>query len=387
VTEHLNSTESVAAGIRALPGSRTAFASTQAAWRFYSNDRMTLVQLAAPLIDMGREALAETDSPYALIAHDWSHLDYSDHPSKPDRIRLKGKNLWGYELETALLMSAQTGAPLSIACQNVMAASGLHSTRSEEVLPDVSQLDGLSDTIRFVDRCGLGKTLVHMADRESDSVGHFRQWQSEQRLFVVRARYHRVVKHDGQDQSLHAIVTALGEQQAFHYCGEVQYKGKRAYQYVAETPVRLDRPAKPKRTKHGPSPRRVPGEAIDLRLVVSRIENAEGDLVAEWLLWSNVPGAASPQGVTAACIAQWYYWRWRIESFVKLVKSAGHHVEHWQQETAVAIAKRLLVATMACVVIWQLARRQEPEATALRQVLIRLSGRQMKGGTAFTAPA
>ena len=42
---------------------------------------------------------------------------------------------------------------------------------------------------------------------------------------------------------------------------------------------------------------------------------------------------------------------------------------------------------MACVVIWQLGRRQEPEANALRQVLIRLSGRQMKWGTAFTAPA
>jgi len=52
------------------------------------------------------------------------------------------------------------------------------------------------------------------------------------------------------------------------------------------------------------------------------------------------------------------------QSFFKLLKSAGHQVEHWQQETAEAIAKRLLVATMACVVVWQLARSAEPEASA-----------------------
>jgi hypothetical protein len=42
---------------------------------------------------------------------------------------------------------------------------------------------------------------------------------------------------------------------------------------------------------------------------------------------------------------------------------------------------------MACVVVWQLARSEEPEAHALRQLLVRLSGRQMKWGTAFTEPA
>jgi hypothetical protein len=153
VAAHLNSAQSVAAGLRALPGLRKAFASTQAAWRFYGNDRVTLKQLAAPLLATGREALADSGGRYALIAHDWSHLDYSAHGSKKDRARLKGKNLWGYELHTALVLSEQTGAPFSVLCQNLLAADGLHSTRSEAILPEVSQLDGLSDAIRFVDGC------------------------------------------------------------------------------------------------------------------------------------------------------------------------------------------------------------------------------------------
>lgn len=387
MAEHLNSAESVAAGLRALPGVRKAFASTQAAWRFYGNEGVTLKQLAAPLVAAGREALGETKGRYALIAHDWSHLDYSAHGSKKDRTHLKGKNLWGYELETALLLSEQTGTPLSVLCQDLLAADGLHSTRSEERRPEVSQLDGLSDAMRFVDGCELGKPPVHIADRECDSVGHYRQWQQEQRFFIVRGKTHRRVQHGGQEKSVREVVKELYQRQEFRYSREVEFRGRVAKQYVAETSVVIARPAKPHRTRHGPTPRRVPGAAIALRLVISRIEGQDGTLLSEWLLWTNVPGGEQPEGVPDTQIAQWYYWRWRIESFFKLLKSAGHQVEHWQQETAEAIAKRLLVATMACVVVWQLARSEEPKANALRQLLVRLSGRQMKWGTTFTAPA
>jgi len=348
---------------------------------------VTLEQLAAPLIAAGREALADTDSRYALIAPDWSHLDYSDPGSKKDRTPLKGKNRWGYELETARLLSEQTGAPLSVLCQNLLAADGRQSTRNEEVLPAVSQLEGLSDASRFVDSCELGKPTVQIADRECDSVGHDRQWQQAQHCFVVRAKTHRRVKHGGQEKSVREVVAELYPQQGFRYSREVEVKGRLAKQYVAEPSVGIARPATPHRTRHGPTPRRVPGAARALRLVIRRIAEQDGTLVAEWLVWTNVPGGEQPAGVPDTQIAQWYYWRWQIESVFKLLKSAGHHVEHWQQETAEAIATRLLGATMACVVGWQLAGSEEPEANAWRQRLVRLSGRPMKWGTAFTAPA
>jgi hypothetical protein len=84
---------------------------------------------------------------------------------------------------------------------------------------------------------------------------------------------------------------------------------------------------------------------------------------------------------------RWYYWRWRVESYFKLLKSAGQQLERWQQETAEAVAKRLLVASMACVVVWRLAREATAEAAWARAALVRLSGRLMKRGVAFTAPA
>jgi IS4 transposase len=72
-------------------------------------------------------------------------------------------------------------------------------------------------------------------------------------------------------------------------------------------------------------------------------------VLAEWLLLTNVTA------VNAATITLWYYWRWQIECFFKLLKQAGHHLESWQQESAAAIAKRLLVVSMACAKVWAIA--------------------------------
>lgn len=62
-------------------------------------------------------------------------------------------------------------------------------------------------------------------------------------------------------------------------------------------------------------------------------------------------------------------------------------LESWQQETGQAIARRLLVSCMACVLVWQIAAAKGPEAGELRTVLVRLSGKQMKYGVEYTKPA
>ena len=63
------------------------------------------------------------------------------------------------------------------------------------------------------------------------------------------------------------------------------------------------------------------------------------------------------------------------------------NVETWQQETAAAIDRRLLVASMACVAVWDLSHSAHPQAERARTLLVRLSGGQMKHRQAFTLPA
>ena len=126
----------------------------------------------------------------------------------------------------------------------------------------------------------------------------------------------------------------------------------------------------------------VRGAKLPLRLVVSEGRDGDGTLLATWMLLTNVPAA-----VSAGEVALWYSWRWRVKSYFKLLKGAGLHLKHWQQETASAVAKRLLVASMACVVVWQIARSETAEAADVRRLLMRLSGRRMRRGVESTEPA
>ena len=71
----------------------------------------------------------------------------------------------------------------------------------------------------------------------------------------------------------------------------------------------------------------------------------------------------------------------------KLLKSAGQQVEDWLQDDALAIAKRLVVASCACVLVWQLAAATNPQALDIQRFLVRLSGRQTKRRRPVTAPA
>jgi hypothetical protein len=376
VQEQLHVSQSVAAGLNALPGAASSFASTQAAWRFYNNPDVTLPALTQPLLARARAALAQTGGEYGLVMHDWSYLNFERHTRKPDRIRCRGRHTRGYELQSALLVSERAGEPLAPIYQNLRCAAGLHTTRLAEVAPAATHLDELTGRWAHLESLALGRPLVEVVDREGDSVGHYRQWAAH--LFLVRAKGGQRVEWEGQSELLSAVAAHLKKRLIF--CREVGWRGQKARQYVGETTVVLTRAAWPRR--RGQKRARVAGPPVTLRLVVSEVRNAAGRVLAQWLLLSNVPAT-----VDAARLALWYYWRWRIESFFKLLKRAGQQLEHWQQESGLALAKRLLVVSMALVLVWELGRAEGPAAEELRGVLVRLSGRQMKWGCAWTAPA
>ena len=70
-----------------------------------------------------------------------------------------------------------------------------------------------------------------------------------------------------------------------------------------------------------------------------------------------------------------------------LLQAGQVNFESWQRESALAIAKRLLVVSMACVTVWAIAADESKEVAELREFLIKLSGRQMRHKKEFTHPA
>jgi hypothetical protein len=369
VQAHMHSATELASGIASLPSTATAFAATQGAWRFLNNERVTAAALAEPLRQVGRDRLAETKAPFGLLIHDWSKLGFVFAASKRDLTRVThGKDL-GYELTAALLVSGDDGRPMAPMELHLKTGGGVLSTRARAPR-HVKHLDQVLPTMKAARAWGLGKPMVHVIDREADSVAHWRQWSADGHLALVRADDRKVLR-DGAETSLRAIAEGLGRDGAFKDAGEALYHGRKARLFIAEAAVVLHRPGK---RNQGPKKVEVPGPPLALRLVVTEVRDLKGRALARWLLLTNVAATQAD----AATIARWYYFRWRIESFHKLLKKAGWHLEGWLQRTGERLLIKLLIALGACASVWALERRSDAESAAFQALLMQLSGRQTK---------
>lgn len=380
VLAHLHAAQRLASGVSVLPEATKALSATPAAYRFLHNPHIKLRDLAAPLLKAAHRAVADTCEGHVLVIHDWSQVPYRTHHKKTDRLTMSAPCDLGYKLQVALAVSDGAGAPLAPLLLRLYAADGVHTSEGGPAWQPGCPLDEISPAMGFVEGQKFPKPVVHILDTEGDSVGHLRQWNREPlRRFLVRGE-NRWVEHAGRELRCAQWQSELRNQGVFCYARPVEYHGRKARQYVAELSVRLLRPAYQNRQGKR---RVVPGEPLPLRLVISEVRDEQSNtLLATWFLLTNVDSSIPPE-----TIALWYYWRWQIETFFKLLKSADLQLEDWKQQTADTIARRLLVASMACVVIWQLARNPTPQADQARRLLVQLSGRTMARGTPFTMPA
>lgn len=375
-----------------MPGTGQSFAATRAMTRFLNHPDLSCHALLEPAQDAVRSALASCPSPFALVVHDWCMFGFGKHTSKKDRIQRSHDTDLGYELGTALVVAASDGRPLGPMELRLRTANGMLSTRVGPVEIPAGHVDEVVDAMTAARGWNLDKQLVHVIDREADSVGHYRDWHSRGHRFVVRADDDRLVQWREHECQLADVVAELGPacQDVLTARGEpeiVTVRSGTGRVRVAETQVVLHRPAKKntgEKTAGGHKKKvNVPGPPLTLRLVVVRIVDEKEKTLAEWCLLTNLDATSAP----AALIGQWYAWRWRIETFHKLLKSAGMNAEEWQQETGAAFLRRLCVVVMSCLTVWHLQREDGEAAKRLRQILVRLSGRQMKHGVEATAPA
>ena len=369
---HFQHAQKTAPGLAIPVEAASSFAATQAAWRFFGNERISPQQLIEPLRQFARQQIAPHD--YVLSVVDWSKIDYRKHTAKTDVVQLTHKTDVGYESTTQLLVDANNGLPIAPFQMHLKTADGLLSTM--KTFPEnVHHLEQIFPMMNAITEANVSKKIVHIIDREADSVWHYRQWSQAGHQFLIRGDSRRVTWR-GSLTMYEPIVEQLECENAFRRSREVTIKGKKGIQEVAKTKVLLTQPAKRQGVE-------IPGVALELRLVIVRVRSLEtGELLSTWYLLTNVD-----EEVSAEQIALWYYWRWNIESYFKLMKSAGLELEHWQQESGEAIFKRLLVASMAAALVWNLQQLESPEATELKDTLIRMSGKSVKRSKPYTSGA
>ncbi len=342
---------------------------SQKLWRFSVDPRLEVAALIEPMHDLIRHEMAER--PGVLLAiHDWSTLSFGGHACKTDRVELTHAKDVGYDLATVLMVRGDDGAPIAPALVSLTTAEGVISTRDDAPAADLCHIDQVREAMRYVDGLKFNTPLVHVIDREADSVNHWRQWSADGHLALVRADDRKVLCA-GQETSLVAIADRLHQEDAFKDTGTARYHGRSARLYVAETEVILHRPGK---RNVGKKKIEIPGPPLPLRLVVTEVRDSKGRVLARWLLLTNVPAALGD----TATIARWYYFRWRIETYHKLLKGAGWQLESWLQRDGQGLLVKLMLALGACASIWALERRRDAEAEAFKKLLMQLSGRQTK---------
>jgi hypothetical protein len=369
--QSMQHSQRTSAGLSIPSSEQSGFATTQAVWRFFANEETTPQRLVEPLRQFAGQEIEH--SGYVLHVFDWSKIGYKNHPSKIDLLSDPVKDSYGYDLTAQLVVDAVSGSPIAIVQAHLKTANGFLSTMPTAPQKDTSHLDQVLPMMEKTDTMNLGGTPVFIIDREADSVFYFRQWQQAGSLFLVRIDDDRRVDWQKKSVLIKDIKAFADAEQQWTKSRDIEFHGKSAEQYVFETNITLSRAArrnvKDKRFS-------VPGEPLSLRLVVTKVTYPQtGNELACWYLLSN-----TASDVSSATIALWYYYRWRIESYFKLLKSDGQEMAHWQQECGLAILKRLLVVSMGAAMVWNLQRNEHVEAQEFKQMLVRLSGKAQKRG-------
>ena len=209
VKEHSHAINAAVSGLSALPGTAQPFAAVRAMTRFLNHADIPFHALIEPAQDAVRTALITSDSPVTLVVHDWCMFGFHTHTGKHDRYQRSHETDLGYELGSALVVDAADGRPLGPMELRLRTANGILSTRIGDVAMPPGHVDELLDAMTAARHWGLGKQLIPVVDREADSVGHYREWQSRGHQFVVRADAQRLVMWQGVERKLSEVVAAL----------------------------------------------------------------------------------------------------------------------------------------------------------------------------------
>ena len=383
----MNAKQKVANGISLFKAETDNFSQVQAAWRFYNNENVTTKALQEPILEDALSAIRSEKSAYVLCATDWSHIDYKHHHAKKDKIKrdsARGSFALGYDLQSSLAISAVTGAPIAPLVQNLKTAKKVYSTYSDSLSLKATHLEELTGRALWMnEHLGITKRIVHIVDREADSVELYRAFQKNEISFLIRTKTSSNVYCPKLEKTLK--IGELAEQVAIGIkIKSIKYNKKMVDVYANEIDIIIERDGiKTTKQKDGTTKQtKIPGDKVPLRLIVERLMAHDNSVVAEWLILSNLP-----KEVKAETIGLWYYYRWNIESYFKLLKTAGFALEQWQQEESSALFRRLLVVSLACVLVWKLARSTTQGAQDLQRFLVNISGRLVEKKKVFTAPA
>lgn len=303
--------------MESIPASLKGWAETQAAYRFFDNNSVSLEKILKPHTEATIERIRQED--VVLNIQDTTLLNYSGKKSSEELGQI------GEEYLRGLLLHPTIAVTPDRLCLGVTAAElwtrdieeyGKKEQRKSKPIEEKESYRWLQSYRNSCMVAGKapGTLIVNIGDRESDIYELFEEGAKEENKakFVVRAAQDRsVLEESGERSYLWSSVEKAPELGTITM--ELPRSAERAKRSV-ELALRV------KKVKLRPPFRKGKKlNAVTVTTVLLKEKNPpKGGVPIEWLLLTNHSVSNFEGG---ALIAEWYACRWQIEIYFKILKS------------------------------------------------------------------
>jgi len=345
------------------------WANAKAAYRFFSNERVSEADILAGHLQSTRDRTTATDGP-VLVLHDTTEFSY--RREKPEAIgitkainsgrdkagRLRSHTVCGILMHSSLAVTTE-GVPLGLSAIKFWTRKKFKGTAAlkKKVNPTRVPIDK-KESVRWLDNLKQSMELlsdpgrcVHIGDRESDIYELFCAAQQVRTHFLVRTCVDRLAG-DGD----HTIADEMDEVavKGLHRI-EVRDSNGDPDQAVLEIRYRKIRVLPPiGKQKRYPA----------LTLTVIHAEERgtpKNRKKIDWKLITDLPVQSRNEAIEKL---DWYALRWKIEVFHKILKS-GCRAEEAKLRTAQRLANLIAVY---CILSWRvfwmtMLNRSSPDAS------------------------
>lgn len=344
------------------------WANTKAAYRFFSNDRVSEADILAGHFQSTRERVIAIDDP-VLVLHDTTEFSYQRENSAAIGItksinsgrdkagRLRSHTVCGILMHSSLAVTTE-GLPLGLTAIKFWTRKKFKGTAAlkKKINPTRVPIEK-KESIRWLDNVrqstellGDPERCVHVGDRESDIYELFCAAQEAGTHFVIRTCVDRLAG-DGD----HTIADEMNEVAVKgRHRVDVRDKNGNADEAVLEIRYRKIRVLPPIGKQ-----KRYPALTLTVIHAEERVTPKNRKKV-EWKLITDLPIGSSADAIEKL---EWYALRWKIEVFHKILKS-GCKAEESKLRTAQRLTNLIAVF---CIISWRvfwmtMLNRSAPEA-------------------------
>ena len=351
---------------RSIPFACQDWAAAKAAYRFFSNDRVSEEQILAGHFMATRERIRCTEELF-LVVHDTTEFTYKREDMTAVGLVSKGSvrkdaegrpqyfTTCGINLHSSLALTLD-GLPLGLTAVKFWsrkAFKGQKAKRKAHNAPieEKESMRWLENLRSSTELLGLPKRAVHVGDQESDIFDLFGTAQQLGTHFLVRTRADRLA--DGGPET---VAEAVGQSpRRGLYRIAVRNRNGEESEAVLEIRYRRVCLQTPKGKK-----KRYPDQMVTVVEARERQTPADRDPI-DWKLLTDLEVGSLDEAVEKV---QWYALRWKIEVFHKILKS-GCKAEQSRLRTSERLTNLLAVF---CILSWRvfwltMTNRTAPEAS------------------------